>query len=110
MRLVFQFVEQPPVQNAGILLFGGNNYRVGFLDTRQVFAGGGDYRVCDPPLDDFPQLPAFPGIRPQNKDHVRYSFARATRGLVKKYNRMSPAIKTKKRASLSTGCCDCCIV
>jgi hypothetical protein len=75
--LFFEFVQQTPIEDSGILLLGRNDYCVGFLDVRKVvFPVSRDDIVRNPFLKDFSEFLTLLGVRPQNEDGVRHSFRR----------------------------------
>jgi hypothetical protein len=73
MDLLFELVQQAPVQDAGVLLLGGNDDGIGFLDIGQVIAVSRNYIVSDPSLEDLLKFFTLLGIRPQYKNRMRHS-------------------------------------
>src|SRR5207253_3337947 len=71
--LLFELIEESPIQNSGVLLFRCDDDGVGFCDAGEVVAAGRNDIVGDPSLEDFPEFLTLLGIRPQNEDGVRHS-------------------------------------
>src|ERR1051325_11130692 len=74
MNLIFQLVQQTPVEDSGILLLGRNDDGVEFFAVRQlVVTMCSDDIVRDSFLENFPEFLTLLGIRPQNEDGMRPS-------------------------------------
>ena len=73
MNLFFELVQQTPVKDAGVLLFGGDDDGIRFRDAwKIVFDVRRDNTVCDSFLEDFPKFLTTLRIRPQNENGVRH--------------------------------------
>ena len=72
MDLLFESIEQPAIQDAGVLLFRSNNDGVGILDARQVVTVARNDTPADASLEDFLEFFTLLGIRPQYENRVRH--------------------------------------
>src|SRR5262249_953812 len=100
MNLFFELVEQPPVQNSGVLFFGLNNDRVCFLDGGKLDPVGRDNIIGYPSLEDFLKLFTLLGIRPQYEYRVRHSLLPSLKQLEANYKVYACPYKTKKKKTL----------
>ena len=73
MHLLVELVQQPPIQDAGVLFLGANDYGVGFFDRGKISAVGRNDLVGYASLQDFSKFFALLGIRPQYEDRLRHS-------------------------------------
>src|SRR5262245_45105893 len=103
MDLFLELVEQPPVQDSGVLLFGCNNDGVCFLDSREIRPVGRDDVIAYPSLEDFLKLFTLLGIRPQYEYRVRHSLLPSLRTHDANYKVYACPYKTKKKKTLRSG-------
>ena len=76
MDLVFKAVEQPAIEDAGVLFFRRDDDGIGVGDSREIGTVRRDDLIGYPSLEDVLEFLTLLGIRPQYENGMRHYLCR----------------------------------